>query len=372
MAGNTTGAIGKNAGHPATSNLCQQCHQAGGSFTAGFDHATLNTGGVNQGLACTTCHDGVTATGKIAEPCATSRDCVVCHAGYPPTASSFAGGTFSHSGPEMTGKLCAACHSRQRRRCAWQTTNAPVTNSDCGGCHTTTTFTGATGGFNHTGVTTGCAASGLSCLGHRRAWSTSPMIRIRILTFRSSHSGAEINCYSCHKNAGGTFANATMDHSVVTSVSCQTCHDGNHDGSNAAHAVTGKTVGTTTVKGHFVTSVVACASCHTSTTAWTPVTVTLYKHLPNPPGYIPVSPAATGNHSTSKVPKCVTCHADTKSGTILINGNADISTFPHATYASTCAACHASKGEKEHGKPLSTKYQNCASSGCHKITSSSF
>ncbi len=36
---------------------------------AGFDHTTLNTGGANHGLACTTCHDGVTATGKTATTC---------------------------------------------------------------------------------------------------------------------------------------------------------------------------------------------------------------------------------------------------------------------------------------------------------------
>jgi len=371
VAGNTTGAIGKNAGHPATSNLCQQCHQAGGSFTAGFDHATLNTGGVNKGLACTTCHDGVTATGKISNHVATSRDCAVCHAGYPPTASSFAGGTFSHSGPEMTGKLCAACHTGNVAGALGKTLTHPVTNSDCGGCHNTTTFTGATGGFNHTGVTTGCAASGCHASGTPSVVDVTddpnPLPHIPV-----AQSGVEVNCYSCHKNAGGTFANASMDHTVVTFESCETCHDGKHDGSNAAHVATGKTVGTTTVKGHFVTSVVACAACHTSTTAWTPVTVTTYKHLPNPPGYIPTVPAATGTHSTSKVSKCVQCHTDTKVGTTLVNGDADISTFPHATYASTCAACHASKGEKEHGKPLSTKYQNCGTSGCHKISSSSF
>ena len=62
----------------------------------------------------------------------------------------------------------------------------------------------------------------------------------------------------------------------------------------------------------------ACSACHTSTTAWTPVGVTVYKHLPNPPGYIPVSPAATGNHNTTKVSKCVQCHTDTKLGTTTI------------------------------------------------------
>ena len=172
--------------------------------------------------------------------------------------------------------------------------------------------------------------------------------------------------YSCHKSAGGTFANASMDHSVVTFETCQSCHDGNHDGANTAHVVTAKS------SAHFVTSVAACASCHTSTTAWTPVTVATYKHLPNPPAYIPVVPTTNGNHSATKVKTCIQCHTDTKAGTVTIKGNADISTFPSATYASTCAACHASKGENEHGRPLAAKYQNCGASGCHKITSSSF
>ena len=110
VAGRTAEPIGKSAAHPATSDLCQQCHQAGGSFTAGFDHATLKAGGANQGLACSTCHDGVTATGKTSNHVPTTRDCASCHTGYPPTAASFAGGVFDHGGPEMTGKLCMTCH----------------------------------------------------------------------------------------------------------------------------------------------------------------------------------------------------------------------------------------------------------------------
>ena len=70
-------------------------------------------------------------------------------------------------------------------------------------------------------------------------------------------TGAELDCYSCHKNAGGTFANATMDLTVVTFEACEVCHDGKHDGANVAHVVTGKST------AHFVTSVVACSACHT-------------------------------------------------------------------------------------------------------------
>ena len=373
VAGNTTGAIGKGPTHPTTSNLCQQCHQAGGTFIAGFDHTTLNTGGVNHGLACSSCHDGLTAAGKTVNHVPTTRDCINCHAAYPPTASSFAGGTFDHTGPEMTGRQCMQCHNDRIAvgKTKFGTFTHIATNSDCGACHSTKTFANATA-FNHTGVTTGCAASGCHMSGTPNVVDVTddphPLPHIPIV-----NGSAEINCYSCHKNAGGTFANASMDHSVVTFEACQTCHDGKHDGSNAAHVVTGKnTVGATaTAPAHFLTSVAACASCHTSTTAWTPVGVTTYKHLPNPPGYIPVIPAATGNHSTTKVKTCIQCHKDTKAGTVFVKGNADISTFPATTYGSTCAVCHLSQYKSGHGGTPTTK-QNCAQSGCHKITSTSF
>ena len=366
VAGNTTGAIGKGPTHPATSNLCQQCHQAGGTFIAGFDHTTLNTGAVNHGLACSTCHDGLTAAGKTVTHVPTARDCINCHAGYPPTASSFAGGTFSHSGPEMTGHQCMECHNDRIAvgKTKFGTFTHIATNSDCGACHSTTTFANATG-FNHTGVTTGCAASGCHRSGTPNVVDVTddpnPLPHIPIV-----NGSAEVNCYSCHKSAGGTFVSASMNHSVVTFEACQTCHDGGHDGSNTAHVVTAKS------SAHFVTTVAACASCHTSTTAWTPVTAITYKHIPNPPGYIPVLPATNGNHSATKVTTCVQCHTDTKAGTVTIKGNANISTFPSTNYGSTCATCHATKGEKEHGKPLTAKYQNCGQSGCHKITSNSF
>ena len=211
-AGNTVEPIGKGPGHPATSDLCQQCHQAGGSFTAGFNHASLV---ITSGVAtpsCSTCHDGVTATGKTPNHVPTTRDCLTCHAGYPPAVASFAGGTFSHSGPEMTGKLCMSCHDGVIA--TGKKATHVATNQDCGACHLTTSFVPATS-FNHTGVTSGCQKSGCHTSGNPSVVDVTddknPLPHIPIVK-----SGAELDCYSCHKNAGGTFANATMDHTVVT------------------------------------------------------------------------------------------------------------------------------------------------------------
>ncbi len=346
--GNTTQPVGKSGAHPSTSDSCQDCHQTGGSFVAGFDHTTMDAGGVNEGMACAGCHNGLTATGKNTNHLPTTRDCSVCHAGYPPLASSFAAGSFDHSGPEMIGQQCMDCHNNTIA--IGKSASHMVTNADCGACHTTegTFATNATGGFDHTGVTTGCAASGCHAFGTAGVVDVTddpnPLPHIPILG-----SSGEINCYSCHRtNVGGTFANATMDHSVVASTACESCHDGGHDGSNVAHIVTPKPA------NHFVTAIAACASCHTSTSSWG-VAVTAYSHVANG-GY-------PGNHSSRRISSCVQCHDSSPP-------NADISGFPHATYGSTCAACHASDGTREHGNPLGSRYYNCGS--CHRVSSSSW
>lgn len=352
VAGNTTEPIGKGPSHPSTSDTCQDCHQAGGSFTAGFDHTTLDKGGSNYGLACTTCHDGVTATGKAQNHVATTRDCVSCHAGYPPTASTFAGGTFDHTGPEMTGRLCMDCHDGTILGALGKSAKPDhvVTSADCAACHTTTAFKPATT-FDHTGVTSGCADAGCHNEGSTSAKSVSDDLNAPTkLHIPIKNNGQEVNCYSCHKNPGGTFANATMDHSVVTFEACESCHDGKHDGANTAH------VATTKSSTHFVTSVAACASCHKSTSAWT-VGVSDYKHTSG--GGFP------GTHNANKVTSCSQCHNNSPA-------NADISTFPLSPYGSSCAACHYKTGQNGHGNPLPSNRYNCGNSGCHRVSGSSF
>ena len=348
-AGNTVEPIGKGAAHPTTSDTCQDCHQAGGSFTAGFDHTTLDGGGVNQGLACNTCHDGVNATGQPQNHVPTTRDCISCHAGHPPTVANFANGTFDHTGPEMSNKQCMTCHDGTILGALGKSAKPDhvVTSADCGGCHTTTAFKPATS-VDHTGVTSGCQAAGCHASGTAKVTDVTDdpnRTHIPIL-----NAGTEVDCYNCHTNPGGTFANASMNHTVVTFEACQACHDGNHDGANAAH------IATTKSSTHFVTSVAACASCHKSTSAWT-VGVRDYTHTSGA-GY-------PGDHNTGKVGTCAKCHTDSPA-------NANISTFPLSPYQSTCAACHWQTGQKEHGNPLPSNKYNCGNSGCHRVSSSSF
>jgi hypothetical protein len=328
---------------------CKDCHMPGGSFLAAFDHTTLDPGGSNYGkYTCTTCHDGVNATGKAQNHVATSRDCISCHAGHPPTVTSFANGTFDHTGPEMTGRKCMDCHDGTILGALGKSAKPDhvVTSADCSACHTTTAFKPATS-FDHTGVTSGCAAAGCHAAGTTDVVDvTDDPNRTHIPILNGS---TEVDCYNCHTNPGGTFANATMTHTVVTFEACEKCHDGNHDGANTAH------IATTKSSTHFVTSIAACASCHKSTSAWT-VGVSDYTHTGS--GF-------PGTHSTKKVTSCSQCHTDTPA-------NADISTFPLSPYQSTCAACHYKTGQSEHGNPLPSSKYNCGNSGCHKVSSSSF
>ncbi len=341
--GNTPPATGKGPLHPATSDTCDDCHQAGGSFLSGFDHTTMNAGGTNEGMACDSCHDGMNATGKTSNHLPTTSDCSVCHAGYPPAVSSFAGGVFSHSGPEMSGRQCMDCHDNTIA--IGKSASHVATNADCGACHTTEGqfATNATGGFDHTGAVDGCEASGCHAAGTPGVVDVTddpnPLPHIPII----GPSG-EINCYSCHRSAGGTFANASMDHSVVSSTSCESCHDGNHDGSNAAHVVT------TMSSNHFVTSTTSCAACHASTTSWATVD---YSHASGA-GY-------PGDHSTRSISSCTDCHDSSPP-------NEDIPGFPHATYGATCAVCHEADGMDEHGDPLRSRYYDCGS--CHRVSKS--
>lgn len=358
-AGNTSEPLGKGPTHPNTSDMCQNCHQAGGSFTAGFDHTSLDAGGANQGLACSTCHDGVNATGKPSNHVPTTRDCISCHAGYPPNASSFAGGTFDHTGPEMTGKMCMDCHDGTIA--TGKTSTHIVTSQDCGACHTTDTFANATS-FDHTGVTSGCANSGCHNEGNPDVTDITddpnPLAHIPI-----KNNGQEVDCYNCHKSPGGTFANASMDHSVVSFEGCESCHDGKHDGANSAHVATAQPSGhiapSTSSSYTTVSMISTCATCHQSTSDWTQVQYTHRKTSASPPGYYP------GNHSTRRVTSCTQCHSGSPP-------TYQIKLFDTAPYYPYCAGCHLSDYRKGHGGTPDSKHYDCGKSGCHNVGSSSF
>jgi hypothetical protein len=145
-----------------------------------------------------------------------------------------------------------------------------------------------------------------------------------------------------------------MDHTVVTFEGCEFCHDGTHDGANAAHIATPQS------SGHIVSktpsnSITACATCHTSTSNWSLVS---YRHSAT--GHYP------GDHSTRRVTTCTQCHTDTNP--VLY----EISTFDTSQYTPYCAVCHLSQYRSGHGGTPDKNHEDCGRSGCHRVSSSDF
>ena len=269
-----------------------------------FDH--LTTGfellGRHRELPCEACHVNAVFKG-------TPRDCVSCHG-----AGTAVRATAKPTNHIMTTDRCEACHTpaawlpavnfdhtQTLGNCSSCHNNVQAqgmgaqhiaTTQQCNACHTPLGWAGAL--FNHAGITSGCA----KC--HDGATATGlPANHIPT-------NGAP--CEDCHlPTEFTTFLGAVMDHPVVASIPCSTCHE------------TGKSfAGTPPVMTRPPLPHPAsgeCSSCHT-TANWNATDV--------PPNHIPI-PAADGN-------KCSLCHSD--------ESNFALYAMNHVNITSNCAECH--------------------------------
>jgi hypothetical protein len=202
--------------------VCSACHDTSKWKNATFNHG--NTGfplaGSHANVACKSCHAGGVYKG-------TPKNCYACHAGkdnhngqfgtdcgscHKPTQWSDV--TFNHgnTGFPLTGRHggvpCSACHANGYKgtpaNCyachASKDAHNGQFGKDCGSCHSTSGWGGAT--FNH-------ANTGFPLIG--------------------KHSG--LNCTSCHGN--GSYGGLSSQ--------CVACHQDKHNGEKGTD----------------------CASCHT-------------------------------------------------------------------------------------------------------------
>ena len=263
---------GKNSApnpHPDTGNItqaCDSCHNTT-TFNMGgvFDHGVL----ARHPIACKSCHDGLSATGMIAGhiPIAPTADCSNCH-----NTSTFVGGFVDHTSPDVTSKQCTDCHD---------------------GAHTWSFV-------DSTGATVTLPIQGTP---------TTPQVLVDIHTAVAGQS-----CGNCH-SAGGSFANATVDHSGFGSLgnitlppqyaSCSGCHDGT--------VATGQSV------GHLATTQ-DCGACHDPQRSdWFGA------------GYDHSGLSIVGNTST---PACVSCHDG-----VAATGQS-LTHVPLPTTGQDCLVCH--------------------------------
>jgi hypothetical protein len=286
--------------HQDTTLECNYCHNTTNFADAYPDHTIPPV----VGNRCDSCHDGVTAKGKIDDPTpphvpvpvvnGVEQDCNVCH-----VPGAFKPSVFDHVG--ITDN-CASCHDGSISAVTTKPATHPAvpinpatsTEYDCSRCHNTTAFAGAK--FDHTGITGNCA----SC----HDGTTAP-------GKNGTHVPTSDDCAVCHQTTG--FIPALFDHTPaqINGKRCDSCHDGVF--------ATGKVDAPNT----HPTTTQDCGYCHS------------FKQ--------PFS-AGTVNH-TGITSGCnaAGCHTPTGYGRYY-------TTPPHVDPAGDCVACHAVDGAFLDGK----------------------
>jgi len=335
--------------HPATSNMCQSCHTPQGyNIIPYVDHQEVFG-------SCSGCHDGVTAIGKSEFHSTTNAECSDCH-----NTRHFLelapDGSFDHSN---IARSCSGCHNNTIAIGKTPTPtdtpagSHPVTNSECGSCHTTSSFLNAYPDHTAAVVTDFTCDSCHIANGSGAARGQS-----------NGHPGTSVDCNSCHsivsfKMPGGIFNHALLDATVQ---SCESCHNDNtsinapaKSSAVPAHPVTNTDCGSchSTDKftpvfaiDHTDPAVLAatCDSCHGVSASGKPATTAVYQHIPT-------------------TEDCKVCHTP---------GTFRTGTFSHSgpSYVGSCNSCHDNVigvGKLPNHIPTSPDSQNCAD--CHVITS---
>ncbi len=232
VTGSRFNATAKPAWHIPSSNDCAACHNTI-SFRpyVHFEHReVLGT--------CAACHNGALAQGKGPAHPATSDQCAVCHtviAWNPPKA-------VDHTQiPLAVAGFCIICHNGVQA--TGKPANHIATNLECGDCHLTSNWLGAS--FDHTGIRTGCAAchNGTKAVGKQ-----------------GSHMPTSTICENCHTTGIGTkspsWVPAGFDHTQMSVQTCQTCHNG------TVRLSTGVVAGQPPNHVPPIPSLVDCSVCH--------------------------------------------------------------------------------------------------------------
>jgi hypothetical protein len=237
-------ATPKSAKHLVTTEPCEVCH----SNTVTFYGARYNHGKAVVGQ-CTSCHNGLIATGRAASHTTGSKltkSCDSCHRTY-----AWLPASWNHSGAGS----CVTCHVTGGDGAAFVKTaiagtsaeafahNAQNNGISCESCHSSyTSWYGAI--YNHSGAGSVCS----SCHNSSRATGTAQ---------KSGHVAVGTDeCSACHTGTRSwlpALGAKPANHILYTTTSCSTCH-----------------VGSTVVKGATLHAYVSssCKTCHNSTATY--------------------------------------------------------------------------------------------------------
>ena len=339
IAGSQFNGTPKTADHIATTNNCIACHNTI-SFLPGvhFDHSEVRGN-------CVGCHNGTAAQGKGPAHLKTSHNCAACHAVVswnPPKLVDHTEIPLAVSG------FCIICHNGVQAD--GKSAGHVATTMECGDCHLTTNWLGAS--FDHTGITVNCSSchDGVKAVGKG-----------------ATHMPTSNVCERCHTSGIGTkmpnWTPALFDHTQMSVTTCATCHNGaikistgyvvgqpsNHlpptpssVDCGTCHANTPSAETWTTLAGSIATLHTGvsgnCSQCHSNTTfagmpaPYTPMSITGVspgKSVPLSPPHIPVLAGAD----------CSGCHNSTYQ-TAGFGPATQMTSAKHAYVSKTCNTCH--------------------------------
>jgi hypothetical protein len=279
------GALGTN---------CAACHSTSGWKPSSFDHnsSIFKLTGQHTTVACTKCHTDLKFKG-------TPTNCYSCHA-----ADDFHKGQF--------GTNCAACHATS----GWKPS----------------TFDHAKSAFPLTGLHTSVACTSCHINGK---FTGTPKDCYSCHASNDRHGGKYgTNCGACHSTSG--WKPATFDHSksafpltgAHTNTVCTKCHinnvfSGTPTNCFACHSAKDP---------HAGKAGTSCGTCH-NTTAWKPATFT--HTFPLTHGNNPIVACVTCHPSTTSAYTCFACHEHTISN--MADKHKEVKNYSQTS----CADCHA-------------------------------
>lgn len=403
----------KSGVHVGTSNVCEACHTTFGFNLSRFTDHTEVLGN------CSSCHNGVDATGKSARHIQTTGECndSGCH-----NTTSFlnldANGNYDHTG--ITSG-CASCHDG---KIAIGINHNPDTfeksNTDCVFCHNTTTFTKPFP--NHDVILADVTASTDRCDRCHGVDASGPIadhpdvkipdpdvdciechtinqfslggvfnhrIDASVMSCESCHtdpnsinattqthsSFAPKDCGVCHGVGGDSFASPNFDHSTLSTERCDSCHRNtapNQTPKLAMHILT-QTVDPVAPSTDFTG--VDCVDCHTPGNFKAGTFDHSLTHTTGPAGTLVCSDCHNNTNSVGKIAnhiptalECDSCHtADTPASPSTFTGtlfhyNPVSENFPNTG----CNDCH--NGVIQTGQNIThlTTVRDC--SNCHTIS----
>jgi hypothetical protein len=265
ITGSTFNATPKPQTHIQSTNDCAHCHNTI-SFRPDvhFDHDDVLGN-------CVNCHNGTLAQGKGPTHPKSSNACDACHTTLswnPPKA-------VDHTQfPLAVQGFCIICHNGVQA--SGKTPGHIATNLECGDCHLTTTWLGAT--FDHTGITNNC----VSCHNGTKAVGK-----------QGNHMPTSNLCENCHTTGLGSkapsWAPSAFDHTQMTVTTCQTCHSG------SVKITTGFVSGQPVNHVPPIPSSIDCGVCHGNT--------------PTAETWAVLAASIPTLHSGLNVNNCLMCHA---------------------------------------------------------------